>query len=61
MLYIWHRETETSCMYPESNQWLTDYICAAERAVKETQEVGDGELWTKSQFVTPSEVWVMFC
>ena len=31
-------------MYPESNQWLIDYICVAEQAMKETQEVGGGAL-----------------
>lgn len=44
MFYVWHRETKTSCRYPESNQWLIDYIWVAEQTLKETQEVVGGTL-----------------
>lgn len=34
MFYSECQETKTSCMYPEGNQWLIDYICVPEQAPK---------------------------
>jgi len=44
IFYIWPQETKTTRMYPESNQWLIDYICVPEQALKGTQEVV-GNFW----------------